>query len=861
MAKKNPKNKNKPFLSFLSFLSFFLLIFSLSLIFFQISKKPKEVKAVAGQLNINAVSGGVQSFNQVGIGTTNPQEKLHIHGGTLAISGSGLDGSTYQRFVLYSDTTNGLYFDAPKDSAGNRLPIQFNWRGGGTPPLYISGGASYGNVGIGTTAPNRKLVVRDNAGPPIAWGGTGAYNSNYGELTWGIGYASIYGTTGNKLYLGSNGTEGQMVISNGNVGIGTTSPAQKLQVNGNIYSLNNGSKFIQESTNANTNYSETILTSWGQGAQWAINAAYTDIGSPPSNMIYKVDPGTYNTGAGLFRFDGNGKRWEFYVAPTSTGAGNPVSFTQLSHLSNSAIWFSPNGTSSHFYINSSGNVGIGTTGPTQKLYIIDNVGVNTPSLIVQNNGARASLRLYGKSTLDTGAASANLQFYDQDTTDNAHFVFENANTGDPLAVWINGNRKLGIYAVSGTTGGLSVGSYSGTLPPSDGMIIPGNVGIGTTGPTRKLSLNSGTNVYQSFNVGGVERVIIGSEVSNRRFIVFDSVASSYRLVIDEMGNVGIGTTASGGKLHVKADSSPTTPQLILEEDAEEGARLSFINNSGSSNSWTLYGMPNATAANAIFNLYYSGFGNIMSLKGNGNVGIGTTNPVQRLDVDGHIRINTNIYGNTRTNYFLSLQNDRNLCLYDNGSAVWCTNTNVSDIRLKKNIVDMEPVLDTLNKLRVIRFNYIDSADDGTHQQHIGMIAQEVEKYYPDMVYTAPNNQKLINYGKFSALLLQGLKDQQKEIKSLKHSLDDIFLNSSDDVIIVENNLGYSIKNKNDSFITRISAFAQLVVAKIQAGLIETKKLIVDGVDIVKKLNELSAKVESQQKEIEALKEEIKKLKK
>jgi hypothetical protein len=174
---------------------------------------------------------------------------------------------------------------------------------------------------------------------------------------------------------------------------------------------------------------------------------------------------------------------------------------------------------------------------------------------------------------------------------------------------------------------------------------------------------------------------------------------------------------------------------------------------------------------------------------------------------------------------------------------------------------MEPVLDTLNKLRVIRFNYIDSADDGTHQQHIGMIAQEVEKYYPDMVYTAPNNQKLINYGKFSALLLQGLKDQQKEINSLKHFLDDISLNSSDDVVIVENNLGYSIKNKNDSFITRISAFAQLVVAKIQAGLIETKKLIVDGVDILKKINELSAKVESQQKEIEALKEEIKKLKK
>jgi hypothetical protein len=94
----------------------------------------------------------------VGIGTSTPIEKLDVSG-RLALYGTGLDGSTFQRFVVYADATNGLLFEAPKKSDGSRANIQFNWRGDATmPPLFVHGVT--GNVGIGTNDPKGyKLAV------------------------------------------------------------------------------------------------------------------------------------------------------------------------------------------------------------------------------------------------------------------------------------------------------------------------------------------------------------------------------------------------------------------------------------------------------------------------------------------------------------------------------------------------------------------------------------------------------------------------------------------------------------------------------------------------------------------------------
>lgn len=125
---------------------------------------------VAGDIRLNVNSTktalGVNSAGSIGIGTTSPYTTLDVNG-QLGIFGPGLSGDVFQRTVIYSDATRGLLIEGPKNSAGIKQDITFNWRGGGTEPLHISGAGE--RVGIGGLAdptpavpniPELKLDVR-----------------------------------------------------------------------------------------------------------------------------------------------------------------------------------------------------------------------------------------------------------------------------------------------------------------------------------------------------------------------------------------------------------------------------------------------------------------------------------------------------------------------------------------------------------------------------------------------------------------------------------------------------------------------------------------------------------------------------
>ena len=152
----------------------------------------------------------------------------------------------------------------------------------------------------------------------------------------------------------------------------------------------------------------------------------------------------------------------------------------------------------------------------------------------------------------------------------------------------------------------------------------------------------------------------------------------------------------------------------------------------------------------------------------GSVGIGTPSPVQKLDVNGNIRSQTGAFvSGQRADFYLLLQSDRNMVLYDNGAAVWQSGTGVSDIRTKTNIRPLEEVLPTLKTLSAIRFNYKKELDMGD-EEHIGVIAQEIKEHFPDFVYHDEKSDRyLVFYDKLTTVLLKGIQEQQAQIEGLK----------------------------------------------------------------------------------------------
>ena len=104
----------------------------------------------------------------------------------------------------------------------------------------------------------------------------------------------------------------------------------------------------------------------------------------------------------------------------------------------------------------------------------------------------------------------------------------------------------------------------------------------------------------------------------------------------------------------------------------------------------------------------------------------------------------------------------------NGTNLTCAGTVTanSDERLKKNVKTID---DALNKVRGLRGVEYDHKNTGDHC--LGLIAQEVESILPDVVYEDATGVKSVAYQNIVALLIEAVKDQQRQIDELKRKLD------------------------------------------------------------------------------------------
>jgi hypothetical protein len=148
-----------------------------------------------------------------------------------------------------------------------------------------------------------------------------------------------------------------------------------------------------------------------------------------------------------------------------------------------------------------------------------------------------------------------------------------------------------------------------------------------------------------------------------------------------------------------------------------------------------------------------------------NLTVSNTNP--RLifsDTDGQnfsISVNSNLWN------ILSNSGASVLSVNQSGSLIASGDvTAFSDIRTKKNISTIERALEKTLSLRGVEFT---RTNDEKETKKIGMIAQEVEKILPEAVSTNEDGYKAIAYGNIVGLLIEAIKDLNKELEELKNS--------------------------------------------------------------------------------------------
>lgn len=99
-----------------------------------------------------------------------------------------------------------------------------------------------------------------------------------------------------------------------------------------------------------------------------------------------------------------------------------------------------------------------------------------------------------------------------------------------------------------------------------------------------------------------------------------------------------------------------------------------------------------------------------------------------------------------------------------------TLTQASDARLKQNIQPLRSVLNKLEQLNGYTYNWINDQRDTEEQ--IGLLAQEVQKNYPQLVKQNDKGELSVNYSGLVPVLLEGIKEQQKQMETLKQQLNE-----------------------------------------------------------------------------------------
>ena len=635
-----------------------------------------------------------------------------------------------------------------------------------------------GNVGIGTTNPLVKLSVYNTADSAISGVTTvaskvGVYGSSgaaagygvmgYNNSTAGVGILAQQDSTGYALY-----SLGGKNYFSGNVGIGSGTPGQALDVVGT-------GRF---STGIDANGTSSTIT----------------------NLVLDGNTGTaLNISGTSFTTDLNLQNGETIDNETD----GRITLTGNS-LTTGTTYF---GSGATMYVD---NTGVGnllglTLTNSGNPFVIS--GAATNAIIINNTGTTTDLSMQNGETIDNNT----------NNTINLGFGAANGilNLTSATEAFITSSVALNID--SATTNALNIGTGANAK----------TITLGNATGTTALNLNSGTgditltstDIISLKPTSGVNYFNYASADNRAQF--YNSGGTAY-LAVGYWGSPRIESLSTNLQMNYNADS-----------------HVYFFGGAASGDNRNLYVYGYDTGATAskygLFNIDTTGDFNIeaqsgeaiqlrtggadsLTIASNGNVGIGSTGPTQKLDVNGRIRMatwtadgDTVAYRDTTTNSIALVTSDR---------------------RLKKNIVPLTGSLDIVNQLNTYKYNDLDEADGS--KLRLGVMSQEILPLIPELTYafTSEGSSETyygVHYDKLTVLLLGAIKEQQAQIGNLAEN--SISLDEYGALTIVgSDESSYQVADAvtatpiNDRF----AAFTKTITAIIEAGLTRTKELVVTG---------------------------------
>lgn len=394
-----------------------------------------------------------------------------------------------------------------------------------------------------------------------------------------------------------------------------------------------------------------------------------------------------------------------------------------------------------------GNVGIGDDDPTSKLtlsgdFLINKIPSSAPTM-AKNGGLHLYSELVGTSKKYAGIASI-------DTVSGSVFkFFPFSLDADEIILTSLDNSSSPKMQPIILKGNPIVMGY-------------GNVGIETSDPKNTL------------DVAG--SVAIGSGYAGKE------TAPENGLLVE--GKIGVGASDPRYDIHLQYDNAKIAfgDNNTLEYAESKGGANVLVGEYGTGDTDKLQ-LHGKKGIHFTTDNYQNGFKlEAMTILRDGNVGIGTTAPNDKLDVIGGITSRVNATQDWWNRNIQAKCNRKNMAAYTttlNGTdtfyvacAGWIYSQGHylgSDISLKKDIVPLDKSLAKVLQLKGISYRFKEESDNS--KKSIGLVAQDAEKVVPEVVQEGRDGIKMVAYQNLVALLIEATKEQQSQFEELKAQND------------------------------------------------------------------------------------------